>query len=82
LLDSLGPFSAIRLLGFPARAAALVAVSGIRTEGGETIGLPSFLSRRFLFLFFECWVSHPTLESRTIVYGRLGASLCKECIRG
>lgn len=51
LVGSLGPFSRVHLLGFVARATALVAVSGVRTEGGETIGLPTFLSRYF-FCFF------------------------------
>jgi hypothetical protein len=43
-VGSFRPFSRVHLLGFPARATALVAVSGVRMEGGETIRLPSFLS--------------------------------------
>jgi hypothetical protein len=54
---SLGPFSGVRLLGFLARAATLVIVSGVRSVGRETIKVPSILSRWFLFLSFGCWVS-------------------------
>lgn len=78
LLGSLGPFSVVRLLGFPTWAAALVAMSRVGTEGGETIGLASFLSRWFLFLPFGCWFLRPALESRIVVYERLEAPLCKE----
>jgi hypothetical protein len=77
-VGSLGPFFGAHLFGFLAQIATLDVVLGIRKKDGVTIGLPSFLSRWFLFLSFGCWVSRPIPESRTVVYGRLRAPLCKE----
>jgi hypothetical protein len=59
--------------GFPAQATTLNDVSCISMEDGGIIGLPSFLSRWFLFLSFGCEVSCLALESRTIVYRKLRA---------
>jgi hypothetical protein len=52
-VGSLGPFSGIRLLGFPARAAALVAVPGVRRKVGRQSGFPPFLVAESYFFLLD-----------------------------
>jgi hypothetical protein len=63
-VGSLGPFSGIRLLGFPARAAALVAMSGIRQKVGRQSGFPPFLvAGSYFFLLDVGFRAHPRVQN-------------------